>query len=258
MPVSFGFVKNQILAKIQEQQQQSSSSSLIDNDVILDLDAGNASSYSGSGSTWTDLSGNANHATLQGSPAWSSSFGGTFSLDNTDDWIDISIETNSQSFTFETWFNSDRTETGVDFAYFFQGDQIGGSGHGPGVAMLEGQARSVGGNPMQPGDLYVYTGSGVVPLNYNLPKNSWKHLLFSWDVDNDEVKLYENGVLKSTVSTTATPEDIERISFFNTSNGGFMGHHLKGSIGSVRVYQGVLDIAEITHAYDQSKSRFGL
>ena len=227
----------------------------IDNNVVLDLDAGNTSSYSGSGSTWTDLSGNANHATLQGSPVWSSSFGGTFSLDNTDDWIDISIETNNNSFTFETWFNSDRTETGADYAYFFQGDQVG-SGHGPGVAMLEGEARSVGGNPMQPGDLYVYTGSGVVPLNYNLPKNSWKHLLFSWDVDNDEVKLYENGVLKSTISTTATPEDIERISFFTTSNGGFMGHHLKGSIGSVRVYRGVLDIAEITHAYDQSKSRF--
>jgi len=42
------------------------------NDALLYLDAGNPASYSGSGTTWTDLSSNANNATLVGSPAFTS------------------------------------------------------------------------------------------------------------------------------------------------------------------------------------------
>jgi len=41
--------------------------------ALLYLDAGNAASYSGSGTTWTDLSTNTNNATLTGSPAFTSS-----------------------------------------------------------------------------------------------------------------------------------------------------------------------------------------
>jgi len=233
-------------------------------DLVLDLDASNTLSYSGTGTTWYDLSGNNNHATLNGSPAWSSSYGGKFTLDNTDDWIDISVETNSESFTFETWFYSDRPETGSnDAGYFFQSDQMTGAAHGPGIAMLEGAAMTIGGYyPMQPGDMYIYTGSTIsgsstVPLNYNFPKNSWTHLTISWNVDSDEVKLYENGVLKSTVSVTATPEDIERMSIFKLSTGSFTGNYLKGDIATVKVYQGVLNIATITDNYNNTKSRFG-
>ena len=38
------------------------------NGALLYLDAGNTNSYSGSGTTWTDLSGNTNNATLVNSP----------------------------------------------------------------------------------------------------------------------------------------------------------------------------------------------
>ena len=52
--------------------------------LVLDLRANSSSSYSGSGTTWYDLSGNSNHATFQGSPSWSSSLGGSFAMDGTD------------------------------------------------------------------------------------------------------------------------------------------------------------------------------
>jgi hypothetical protein len=40
--------------------------------ALLYVNAGNTASYSGSGTTWTDLSTNTNNATLTGSPPWTS------------------------------------------------------------------------------------------------------------------------------------------------------------------------------------------
>jgi len=51
---------------------------LVTNGLVLNLDAGNSSSYPGTGTTWTDLSGNGNHGTLINSPTYSSSNGGNF------------------------------------------------------------------------------------------------------------------------------------------------------------------------------------
>ena len=38
-----------------------SSSSIVTSGLVLNLDAGNTASYPGSGTTWTDLSGNGNN-----------------------------------------------------------------------------------------------------------------------------------------------------------------------------------------------------
>jgi len=45
---------------------------IVTSGLKLYLDAGNSSSYNGSGTTWTDLSANTNNATLVGSPAFTS------------------------------------------------------------------------------------------------------------------------------------------------------------------------------------------
>jgi hypothetical protein len=52
--------------------------------LLVDLRANKSASYSGSGTSWFDLSGNSRTATLQGSPTWNSSLGGIFTLDGTD------------------------------------------------------------------------------------------------------------------------------------------------------------------------------
>lgn len=54
-----------------------------DSSLILNLDAGNRKSYSGSGSAWTDLSPVKNTATLNGSPTFSSLYGGYITFNGT-------------------------------------------------------------------------------------------------------------------------------------------------------------------------------
>src|SRR5210317_1273968 len=63
---------------------------IITEGLVLALDAGSKRSYSGSGNTWTDLSGNGNNGTLVNTPTFSSNSGGKFSFDG----VDTSITTN--------------------------------------------------------------------------------------------------------------------------------------------------------------------
>jgi hypothetical protein len=53
----------------------------------LFIDAGNPASYPGSGTTWTDLSGNGNNGTLVNGTSYSPSNGGIFTLDGINDYV---------------------------------------------------------------------------------------------------------------------------------------------------------------------------
>jgi Concanavalin A-like lectin/glucanases superfamily/Cadherin domain len=60
------------------------SASMPSGGLLLDLRANGTSSFPGNTTTWNDQSGNSNNATLQGSPTWSTSLGGSFTMDGTD------------------------------------------------------------------------------------------------------------------------------------------------------------------------------
>ena len=56
---------------------------LVTNGLSLYLDAANSSSYSGTGSTWYDVSGNNRNATLFNTPTYSTTNAGIFTFDDT-------------------------------------------------------------------------------------------------------------------------------------------------------------------------------
>ncbi len=71
---------------------------IITNGLILELDAANRKSYPGSGTTWTDLSGNGNTGTLTNGPTFSSANGGSIVFDGVDDYVNCG---NASSLNFE-------------------------------------------------------------------------------------------------------------------------------------------------------------
>jgi len=87
-----------------------SSGPIITSGLVLLLDAGNTSSYSGSSTTWTDLSGNNNHGTLINGPTYSSINGGSIVFDGTDDVASFGniLNMGLSSWTLSCWvkFNS--------------------------------------------------------------------------------------------------------------------------------------------------------
>ena len=64
--------------------------SLVTDGLIVYVDAANPRSYSGTGNTWYDLSGNNNHMTLVNGVAYSTNNGGIMQTDGTNDYIVLS------------------------------------------------------------------------------------------------------------------------------------------------------------------------
>ena len=67
--------------------------------LLIHLDASVLRSYSGSGNTWLDLSGNNNHGYLVNTPTFNSSGpASNFSFNGTDEYIDITTSPNTLSY----------------------------------------------------------------------------------------------------------------------------------------------------------------
>lgn len=72
---------------------------IVDAGLVVYLDATNPKSYPGSGTTWTDLSGNGNDGTLVNGPTYSSANGGVIVLDGVNDYINVSLNLTNQNYT---------------------------------------------------------------------------------------------------------------------------------------------------------------
>ena len=71
---------------------------IVNNGLILALDAADNNSYSGSGTTWSDLSGNNNTGTLTNGPTFGSTNGGTIVFDGTNDYAEITTRNTALEF----------------------------------------------------------------------------------------------------------------------------------------------------------------
>jgi hypothetical protein len=64
--------------------------SIVTSGLVLHLDAGNVKSYSGTGSTWYDRSGNGYNGTLTNGPTFNSLNGGSIVFDGVNDYVTLS------------------------------------------------------------------------------------------------------------------------------------------------------------------------
>ena len=62
---------------------------IVTNGLVVNYDASNSTSYPGSGTTWFDISGNAKNATLVNGPTYSTSGGGSITVDGVNDYITL-------------------------------------------------------------------------------------------------------------------------------------------------------------------------
>lgn len=225
------------------------------NGLVLNLDAGNTLSYPGSGTTWTDLSGNGLNATLNNGPTFDSANGGNLSFDGTDDYGSIPDSNTidfSTSVSICVWLNRVGNVTLAEEIVIHKESGISPTG---------GFQLSVNGNNGSY-SLRVRSASNVndtfVGNSGTITVGNWNFLCLTYS--SGTIIGYINGFFDSSKSTSVS-------SLGNNNNGlgicsvaasvavGNVGNF---KIASINLYNRVLSPTEIYQNYYALKSRFEL
>jgi len=235
-------------------------SGIVTSGLILNLDAGNASSYPGTGTTWTDLSGQNNNGTLVNGVGYSSVNGGALTFDGVNDYVNVANNPriSNTDFTYDFWFkvNSNpntyqtiMSQIGGDYVnYSVLGKNRSGISQGNIYFQLQGFTLQ---SNLSATDLIT---AGNINYTAIAKKEGSYYKLY----------LYRNGVLDNSLNTTLTSIDMTLWNNFNTNIGrnsaanGAYGDYLVGNIYISRMYNKALSASEITQNFNATKTRFGL
>ena len=222
---------------------------IVTTNLVLHLDAGNSSSYSGSGTTWTDLSGQGNHATLVNGVGYSSSDGGYLTFDGGDDYVSetsgLSDSFLQANWTISFWvkFNTLSTSTAGTL------DKIllhhGSSSSRNGLHFVQRNSRFHFG-------LYGDDLEGSATLS----TGTWYNVVYTLNNTSYAKQIYINGSLDN----SNTGGGAYTGTGTNTKIGGKVlsfGMHIYGNIAKVIAYSSVLSATEILHNYNIDKSTYG-
>lgn len=201
--------------------------------LLVDLDAGNVSSYPGSGSTWTNLVNNENFTIYNGT--FNSSNGGSIVFNNTT-YVPVGSPLQSgTNYTKELWVMSN-ISTGSRNMLSSENNVLWCN-----MSTLYG---GVGGE-------YMSVNGGTFPLNV------WKHVTLTFNDSINTMKIYLDGNLISqntNVTTSYISETLRIGSHFSSSPISFWS----GKISKVKIYDNVLTDGEILTNFNTDKNRFGL
>jgi len=119
--VTYGSIKVSPTGVYAAQFDEFTGAPVVDSSLQLWLDAGQSSSYSGTGTTWTDLSGNSRTGTLTSGPTYSSANGGSIVFDGTNDYVQCTGSLTVTAATFVCWIRRNGTQTDFDGILFSRG-----------------------------------------------------------------------------------------------------------------------------------------
>ena len=81
---------------------------IVTDGLVLYLDAANTKSYTGTGTTWYDLTKNGNNGVLTSGPVYNSENGGNITFDGVDDYVNLGNPNSLDilNFTICAWVKS--------------------------------------------------------------------------------------------------------------------------------------------------------
>jgi hypothetical protein len=232
---------------------------IITRGLVLHLDASALESYPGSGTSWSDLSGNNNNGTLTNGPTFNSNNQGYIIFDGTNDYVTTAdVNHGTSEFTLETWvywslLNSNSTviKKNTDNDYW------------PVFSLSVESNGTISG--YYSSQTYGNCLEGAITSASSIVTGAWYHLCFSKGADGyTTMKIHKNSVSQSytnylygshinNVCNSGKPVDLGiNYDYPNYIN------PLNGRISVARIYNRQLSDVEILQNYNIQKGRFGL
>jgi len=231
---------------------------VVDGNLKCWLDAGQTASYPGTGTTWSDLSGNNNTGTLTSSPGFDnptgsitfngsgSSSGNTITFSGTVTGASLGLYQNS--FTVGAWVNNNITTTGASSA------PVGG-----GIFSIDGSGVAGGQYAIfnRWGNIWVdFYGEGQ--NGPAVSSNTWYYIAHTYNYTTKQSILYQNGVAVNT--STRTQDLVASVGSTSPKIGvyGLGGSWWNGKISSVHVYNRALTADEVAQNFNALRRRYNL
>jgi hypothetical protein len=210
--------------------------------LVAHFDASTNESYPGSGNVWGDLSNSNNNATLQGSPSFNSSNGGSIVLNGSSQYIDVGSFMSYSKFTISLWVYPGSTQ--MQYADIFDNNHTG-------TQNFVCQQNSTNTNQYEFAMLGAsnYSATGL----FTLTANTWALLTFTFD--GSVARGYKNEALLGT-GNSMTPNYVSP--YFRLGNWALGNRYWNGRYGNCLIYNRQLSLTEIEHNYNTQKARFGL
>ena len=218
--------------------------SIVTSGLTLCLDAANTKSYPGSGTTWTDLSGNGNTGTLTNGPTYSSANGGSLVFDGVNDYVVKSSATMNLS-------------SGVSMEMIFKSTDMNSRAQGFMQFNTGGNYINfyTGGNGFLRWETWVPVGTagGAFYTPTALSNNTWYHAVGTF-VNGSSI-LYINGA--NVASASQTPGTYSSSYTANIVIGEYAGY-MSGNIAKASIYNRALSADEVSQNFNATRGRFGI
>lgn len=219
---------------------------IVTSGLVLALDAADQNSYPGSGTTWTDMSGNAYNGTLTNGPTFSSANGGIFTFDGSTQYVSLpsSLTRLSTNYSISMWINPST----VSASPYLTSDW-----NGPGRNYLFSQVNN---------KIQLLIGNGTTSQdaaqqsNLSLTANTWYNTAFV--VIGTTHIIYINGILDNSAVGSYSGGITSNARNIATSVSPIASDCFNGKISSTLIYNRALSTAEIQQNYNAQKSRFNL
>lgn len=221
-----------------------SSNSLVTSNLTLHLDPNNSSSYSGSGTTYTDLAGGDNNITLVGSPTYTSGTPSYFTFNGTNQYGTGSGTgvCPSTAYTKFVWFylngylDNNFVSSGSGGHFMFMGASTNR------IYCGHANWNSYGGTFLD----YPSTAT------FNL--STWYCACLTFSTTNG-MTLYVNGVQDSTFTAIKNAHGGDGSTNIAQFSGGNL---LNGRLGEILCYSSELSAGQVLQNFNTTKSKYGL
>ena len=212
--------------------------------LVLALDAANVKSYGGSGTTWSDLSGQGNDGTINGA-THTSGTGGYFDFDGSNDYIygtSTNFDFGTGDFTVSGWFYMESSGSN-NCVWDLRTD-------GPFSNNNNFLLRTTGNTNYE----LRFANSSI--RTFTASSNTWNNIVFSRI--GSTLSTYVNGSLdgsNSNSSNSTNGESLRIGTFIDTTQ----NYNFNGRISNFMVYKGKgLTASEIQQNFNALRGRFGI
>jgi hypothetical protein len=230
--------------------------SIVTNGLVLSVDAADKNSYPGSGTVWSDLSGNLYSGILTNSPTFNSANGGSLVFNGTNQYVtgsgpsSFDLSTN-QNYSICTWINPTFADTSATTSAIFNYS-------GPGTSFLRTYLRWEG---TSLGFYLDTTDTNIIGSAWRFKPtfaaNTWNCLCFTHTSANTGL-YYFNGISYApTIAASGVKTGVTGFAA-TIGYGSVNSYYFNGKIATTQIYNLALSANEIFQNYIAQKSRFGL